>query len=775
MIDPGPLSTRYPHAGVLNTNAFLARYPTTPTNRNRARSRWTYYHFLGVDIEKSASRTTDPVALADTNNPTMHNPACTVCHRVLDPVAGAFQDYGDEGYYKDQWGGMDSLHRFYKEDDGAELNVEARSWRDRETLTWPLVLPAGTAKLRVTYTNHFWDEVARQGGNMYLDRLVVLDSAGRRVVAVEFEDLEPPVAHWGRCGEARHNTATGRKDFLYLWGGHYGCAVRIEVEISEPGLYTAEVVAWSNGQDDRYGDDGYARLAVIANGYEEGDTWYRDMRVPAFNGERAPDGEDSLQWLAEQIVDDRRFAEATVKFWWPAVMGSEIAEPPEAEDDADFEGLLLAANAQSAVVRRLAHGFREGFHGGRAYNLKDLLVEIVLSKWFRADALDDADPVRRVALRNAGARRLLTPEELAEKTAALTGFQWGRHIDTGCGGNCYAEPNYLTEDFRLLYGGIDSDGITERARNVTSVMAGVAKRHAVRTSCSVVMRELYLLPDEGRRLLGGLDRSARPDLDLGAAFDIRAGSGQERETLSLEGSLPRGSTTVRLSYTNDWWGGSSAQDRNVYLDRLDLRDATGRIVVSRELETVEPEADCKGPAGDSFGLYCNRSLDVPIEVPEAGQYRIEVVAWAHQAGDELARLEVAVLDPTFSGSGAAAIREKLVELHETLLGIDATPHSPDVNAAFDLFVDVVKRGREAGEDYFNRWQCDWRSDIHFLDGILENAVIRKRNEWGPYYDFDWSRVDPFLDAIDFSDVHYSARAWVVVLAYLLTDYRYLYL
>ena len=76
VLNPGPLSTDYPHAGILNTTSFLNRYPTTATNRNRARARWTYYHFLGLDVEKSASRTTDPIALADTNNPTMHNPAC---------------------------------------------------------------------------------------------------------------------------------------------------------------------------------------------------------------------------------------------------------------------------------------------------------------------------------------------------------------------------------------------------------------------------------------------------------------------------------------------------------------------------------------------------------------------------------------------------------------------------------------------------------------------------------------------------------------------------
>ena len=121
IVNPGNLSTDYPHAGLLNTTVFLGRYPTTATNRNRARSRWTYYHFLGVDIEKSAARTTDPAALADTNNPTMNNPACTVCHQLMDPVAGAFQNYGEEGLYRDERGGMDSLAWLYKyPQDGSE-------------------------------------------------------------------------------------------------------------------------------------------------------------------------------------------------------------------------------------------------------------------------------------------------------------------------------------------------------------------------------------------------------------------------------------------------------------------------------------------------------------------------------------------------------------------------------------------------------------------------------------------------------------------------------
>ena len=201
IIDPGPLGTDYPHAGILNTNAFLLRYPTTATNRNRARSRWTYYHFLGIDIEKSASRTTDPEALADTNNPTLRNPACTVCHRVLDPVAGAFQNYGDEGWYKDQWGGADSLDEFYKRDDGSSLAIRADSWENRETLSWPVGLAAGVETLRVVFTNDFYDQETGDDGMIYLDRMRVVDSGGLELVSHEFETLGPPIAPWGPCGE----------------------------------------------------------------------------------------------------------------------------------------------------------------------------------------------------------------------------------------------------------------------------------------------------------------------------------------------------------------------------------------------------------------------------------------------------------------------------------------------------------------------------------------------------------------------------------------------
>ena len=778
ILDPGPLATEYPHAGILNSTVFLRRYPTTATNRNRARSRWTYYHFLGLDIEKSASRTTDPEALADTNNPTMHNPACTVCHRVLDPVAGAFQNYGDEGFYRDQWRGLDSLDRLYKDRwtrtrETYEITAESRT--EQQTVSIRAWFPAGTEMVRIR--PHF-DPPRPDGSdiwwNMGIEHLTVRDDAGALVSRVELETVGEDLDLCGRHGPTYDGT-TGRADAFYeAWF----CTQQIPVEIPADGTYRIEVVVWVAHQHEDVANQ-RRMLALSAGGYQEGDTWYRDLRVPGFSGEPAPNSANSVQWLSERIVADDRFAEAAVEFWWPAVMGGEVAEPPADEEDADFEGLLLAATAQGAEVERLARGFRHGFRGGPEYNLKDLLVEIVLSKWFRADALTGEYPVRRVALRDAGARRLLTPEELALKTSALTGFEWGRGMVLASPWTAISERrrNELTGDYRLFYGGIDSDGITSRARDITSVMAAVAKTHATQSSCPIVMRELFLLPDAERRLFSGIDRHLSPILELEAELEIEAGSFDEGEPVSVTGPLAAGPANVRLTFTNDYWEPPNSS-RNIRLDRLDLRDAAGRVVASHELEELEPAEHCNYPIGDHYALHCNGSVDVPIDVPAAGDYTVEVVAWADQAGDALPRLRIRVESDSEGSAGARAIRSKLVELHDKLLGVQVTPHSPEVEAAYRLFVEVWRRNLESEDrdTNFRRIRCDWSRDILFYDSLADDVLFASVGDHGQtWLSFDHDRVDTYLDRLDFDDPESLAETWIAVLAYLLMDYRYLYL
>ncbi len=650
VLDPGNLSTDYPHAGILNTTVFLLRYPTTPTNRNRARARWTYYHFLGLDIEKSASRTTDPVALADTDNPTMNNSACTVCHRVMDPVAGAFQNYGEEGHYRDEWGGQDSLDDFYK---------------------------------------------------------------------------DPP-----------------------------------------DGAYTP---------------------------YRRGDSWYRDMREPGFNGLIAPDAENSVQWLAEQIVAADRFAEATVKFWWPAIMGVEVTAPPEGENDSGFEGMLLASNAQTAEVERLAEAFRTGIEGGDPYNLKDLLVEIVLSPWFRTESVSDDDPVRTVALQNAGVERLLTPEELAWKTQAITGYSWGRsptrqwNLEYGKSLNMLIDSN----GYRLLYGGIDSGAVTKRANDMTATMAAVAQSHALASSCSIVQREFLLLPDENRRLFDRIDKNASPFWEMSGGTEIEAESWTERETNTWTVSLAAGPTTVRLRFPNNIWNEETRVTRNLVLDEMFVRDHTGAAVVHLEFETLEPvDIDGDSSSGrcdawphynqttmrlDGYELnYCPGWLDIPVSIPTDGDYSIEVVAFQLAAGDEAARLEIMVESNSETSLGAMAIRQKLVDLHEKLLGATVSIDSPDVEVAFQLFVETWEHKRNTEDWREERIACEIE-DAWYLEGIADDVL--QYNEDGDL-EYDWERAGEILDDADWwgrrGRQDPIVQTWVVVLAYLLTDYRYLF-
>jgi len=94
----------FPHSGLLTTSVFLNRYPTTPTNRNRARSRVFYKFFLATDVLRLAARPIDVSSIADFN-PTLYNPNCSVCHDYVDPLAGAFQNFDDTGRYRpeNQW------------------------------------------------------------------------------------------------------------------------------------------------------------------------------------------------------------------------------------------------------------------------------------------------------------------------------------------------------------------------------------------------------------------------------------------------------------------------------------------------------------------------------------------------------------------------------------------------------------------------------------------------------------------------------------------------
>lgn len=91
--------TPVPAAGVMGTHAFLARYPSTNTNVNRARARYVFDYFLGLDIESLAARDGLDLDNVVGDVPTFEDPQCTVCHDVMDPIAGLFTNRDNAGEY----------------------------------------------------------------------------------------------------------------------------------------------------------------------------------------------------------------------------------------------------------------------------------------------------------------------------------------------------------------------------------------------------------------------------------------------------------------------------------------------------------------------------------------------------------------------------------------------------------------------------------------------------------------------------------------------------
>src|SRR5690606_8657675 len=152
--------------------------------------------------------------------------------------------------------------------------------------------------------------------------------------------------------------------------------------------------------------------------YRNGDLWYRDMRLPGFAGKQLPADaatqRNSLQWLAQQMVADERFASGTVAFWWPAVFGAEPVLQPTEPSDADYAHKLAVYTEQQRLIGQLAGSFRSS-----NYRLKTLLADMAMTPAFRTTSSADG---RFYA--DMGAGQLHTAEQLNRKIRALTGQRW---------------------------------------------------------------------------------------------------------------------------------------------------------------------------------------------------------------------------------------------------------------------------------------------------------------------------------------------------------------
>lgn len=220
--------------------------------------------------------------------------------------------------------------------------------------------------------------------------------------------------------------------------------------------------------------------------------WFTDMFGAGFEGEDLPAEERwrALQWLGEQTANDPRFAIAMTEHAWYILTGRRPLLPPKDIDNPLFDAHRRAYQEQRREVETIASRFVES-----GFNFKQVLKDWVLSDFYRADGLETAagSPERLVELNDVGVARMLSPEQLERKIAAVFGKPWGR----------------LNDQTAMLYGGIDSKEVTERASDPSGAMGAIQRTLANDLACKNVALDFSRTPSE-RVLFAGIEPDVLP-------------------------------------------------------------------------------------------------------------------------------------------------------------------------------------------------------------------------------------------------------------------------
>lgn len=228
--------------------------------------------------------------------------------------------------------------------------------------------------------------------------------------------------------------------------------------------------------------------------------WHSEMVLPGFGDEQmqVSDYARSLPWLGERIARDPRFPLAVVYNTFQALTGQKPLVYPSDGDS----GAVAAWQAQDALFRRVAAQLVES-----GYNYKTVVRELILSPYFRAqNASDETVNSRGAELAAYGTARLSSPENLVRKLRAVVGFDWVR----------YDRQPALTTTYDILYGGIDSDAVTERLAEPNGVMSAVMSRMANEVACRATAWD-FMQPAEQRLLFPHVNPTDLPSSPEGMA------------------------------------------------------------------------------------------------------------------------------------------------------------------------------------------------------------------------------------------------------------------
>jgi hypothetical protein len=219
-----------------------------------------------------------------------------------------------------------------------------------------------------------------------------------------------------------------------------------------------------------YRSNNYPKDAANMAYYKVGDNWFRDGKEPGYAGTPMPGGftgnKTALQWLGQQVAADTRFAMGAVHFWYEGLFGREPLKAPTDSAAPEYASQLAAFNAQNEEFQAMATRFRAGGH-----KVKDLLVDLMLSKWGRAEGIGNGEMVRAGELRDIGSMTMLSPSQLNRKLVGVVGQGW-------------VEFNNPYTGWALNYGDFDGMGRTSRAQSHTMMQTVTIDRLVATRSCN---------------------------------------------------------------------------------------------------------------------------------------------------------------------------------------------------------------------------------------------------------------------------------------------------
>jgi hypothetical protein len=232
--------------------------------------------------------------------------------------------------------------------------------------------------------------------------------------------------------------------------------------------------------------------------------WFKDMFAAGFEGEDLPEAERwrALQWLGERTAKDPRFATTMVEHVYYLLTGRKVLLPPKDFDDPLYAAKRRAYQQQRCTIEQIAARF-----AATNFNLKTVFKEWAVSDFYRADGLATAAATaeRRAELDDVGLMRMLSPEQLERKVAAVFGEKWGR----------------LNGETAMLYGGIDSQEVTERATDPSGAMGAIQRSLANDVACKHTLRD-FARPQNERKLFPGVEPDMLPGASAEGDAAIRA-------------------------------------------------------------------------------------------------------------------------------------------------------------------------------------------------------------------------------------------------------------